>query len=645
MAIEKMKRLRLVAVKSERETLLRELMLLGCVQITEPAAFEKDSPEELIFSKETAGSSQSREEHEKLLAGLELLNKYAPAKTGLFTPKPEASLQSVMDESSLEENIKLAGRLADADDQIKRITAEESRVKGLIETLMPWAALDIPLDLSETKTCVVLPGAVPAAVDLKTLEAELAMGESESQVLKVSSDKDLHYLVLVAMKENQSAVLEIVRKLGFSPSSVSNMKGTARENITGLEKKLKELGTEKSDLTAQIVKASSSRDELKLCADRLLTKVVRAENAEKLLCTDSTINFEGWIPVREEKQLENVLSNFYCAWETSVPTQEDTPEVPVKLRNNALTSPFNMLTEMYSLPAYNGIDPNPFLLPFFSLFFGIIFADLGYGLIMFIGGMIYKHKAKPTGAMNQMAGLLTICGISTAVFGILSGSFFGDAITKIAEMYGLTVSIPVLIDPLNNPLQVLIGSLIFGFIHLITATAINGYMLIRDGQWKDALCDVGTLWLFFAGIALGALGITWYVAYAGMALIVLTQGRASPTIGGKLGGGLFALYGVASGWFGDVLSYCRLFALMLAGAVIGSVFNTLGTLTGNIFTFALLFLVGHALNFALSILGAFVHSLRLQYLEFFGKFYREGGKPYQPLAVKTNYFNIIEEDL
>jgi len=644
MAIEKMKRLRLVAVKSERETLLRELMLLGCVQITEPAAFEKDTLEALVFAKETAGSSESRVEYEKLLEGLELLNRYSPAKTGLFIPKPEASVQAVMDESSLEENIKLAGKLADTDNQIKRITAEESRVKGLIETLKPWVALDIPLDLTETKTCVVLPGTVPSAVYLKALEAELAMGEGESQILEVSADKDVHYLVLVAMKENQASVLEIVRKSGFSPSSVSNLKGTAHENITDLEKKLKDLGTEKKDLTAQIVKASSSRDELKLCSDRLLTKVERAENAERLLCTNSTINFEGWVPVREEKQLENVLSNFYCAWETSVPTQADTPDVPVKLRNNALTGPFNMLTEMYSLPAYNGIDPNPFLLPFFSLFFGIIFADLGYGLVMLISGMIYRRKAKPTGTMNQMAGLLIICGLTTAFFGILSGSFFGDAISKIAEMYGFTVSIPVLIDPLNNPLQVLIGSLIFGFIHLITATAINGYMLIRDGQWKDALCDVGSLWLFFAGIALGVLGITWYVAFAGATLIFLTQGRSSPSIGGKIGNGLFGLYSAVSGWFGDILSYSRLFALMLAGAVIGSVFNTLGTLTGNIITFALLFLVGHALNFALSILGAFVHSLRLQYLEFFGKFYREGGKPFLPLAIKTNYVNIIKED-
>ncbi|MBP8639587.1 MAG: V-type ATP synthase subunit I [Oscillospiraceae bacterium] len=644
MAIEKMKRLRLVAVKSERETLLRELMLLGCVHIKEPPAFEKDSEEALVFTKEMAGLNQCKAEHDELISGIELLNKYAPAKTGLFSAKSEISLQSIMDESSLGISLALAEKLMGMDDKIKRITAEESRLRGLVETLKPWESLDIPLELSETKNCAVLHGTVPATVDLKTLEAELAVNESESQILKISSDKDLHYIILIAMKENLASVLELVRKFGFSPSSVSNMKGTAKENIARLEVKLKELITEKEALTEQIVSSASVRNDMKLCADRLLTKSERAENSEKLLCTDSTINFEGWIPVREEKQLANVLSNFNCAWETFEPTQEDIPEVPVRLSNNALTGPFSMLTEMYSLPAYNGIDPNPFLMVFFSLFFGIIFADLGYGLIMLIAGMVYNAKVKPRGVQTRFSGILIICGITTSVFGVLSGSFFGDAIAKIASMYGHTVSLPALIDPLNNPLQVLIGSLALGFIHLFVATAINGYMLVRDGQWKDAVLDIGSLWLFLAGIALGALGITWYVAYAGTLMVVISQGRSSPTIGGKIGNGLFGLYSTASGWFGDILSYSRLFALMLAGAVIGSVFNTLGTLTGNIFTFAILFLLGHALNFGLSILGAFVHSLRLQYLEFFGKFYREGGKPFQPLAVKTNYFNIIEED-
>lgn len=644
MAIEKMKRLKLVTVRSEQEALLRELTLLGCVQITEPGELEQDSEEARFFSKEVTGLSQCRAEYDKLLTGLAILNVYAPTKTGMFTIKPEVTAQSVMDEASVTSNLIYAKKIVETDDHVKRLTAEESRVRGLIENLKPWKELDAPFEISETRTCFIMPGALPSTVDIKVLEDELYAINDESQLIKVSSDREQHYLLLIAMKESKAAVLEVVRKFGFSHASVANLKGTADENITSLTNELEDLKKQKADYTSQIENMVVFRDELKLSADRLLTKVGRAENAERLLYTDATVNFEGWVPVREEKQLGNVLSNFVCSWETSEPTEDDIPEVPVKLRNNSLSGPFNILTEMYSLPAYNGIDPNPFLMPFFSMFFGIIFADLGYGLIMIIGGLLYKLKVKPKGAQNNFAGLLIICGMTTAVFGILSGSFFGDAISKIAGMYGHTIVIPALIDPLNNPLQVLIGSLVLGFIHLITATAINGYMLIRDGQWKDAVLDVGSLWLFFAGIALGVLGITWYVAYAGAAMIFLTQGRSSPSIGGKIGNGLFGLYSAVSGWFGDILSYSRLFALMLAGAVIGSVFNTLGTLTGNIFTFALLFLAGHALNFALSILGAFVHSLRLQYLEFFGKFYREGGKPYQPLAIKTNYYNIIEED-
>lgn len=641
MAIEKMKKIRLVAVRSEREELLRELMRLGCVQITEPELNEDEQPS---LKKESAGLNDCKAQYEKLVSGIDLLNKYVPAKTGLFTPKPEVTMQSVMDESKLEKNTAIADELTSLDDSIRRITADESRVRGLTEALKPWENLDVPFDMSETRTCFVLPGVIPATSNLEELEDELEQEQSESKIFKVSSDRELHYVLLVAMKENQSAVLELVRRYGFSTSSVANMKGTAKENISELGKKLEAMKTEKQELTSKLESYAGSRDDLLLCADRLLTKMERAENEERLLYTDSTFNFEGWVPVKMEKPLANVLDNFHCAWESADPTPEETPDVPVKLNNNAVTGPFSMLTEMYSLPAYNGVDPNPFLSVFFPMFFGIMLADLGYGLLLFFGGLIYKMKVKPKGRQAWAPGLIMICGISTGLFGAVTGSFFGDAISKVAGMYGHTVTVPGLIDPLNDPLQVLIGALILGFIQLIVGTAINGYMLIREGKWLDAVFDTGSLWVLFAGIALGALGITWYVAYVGLAMIVLTQGRESTTIGGKIGGGLFSLYNIASGWFGDVLSYCRLMALMLAGAVIASVFNTLGTLAGNIFVFIILFLIGHALNLGLNIIGSFVHSLRLQYLEFFGKFYREGGKPYQPLAVKTNYFNIIEED-
>lgn len=644
MAIEKMKRLRLVAVKSERERLLDELMLLGCVHISEPGDPLPGSPEEALLSKEASGLFERKAEYEKLIAGLEVLNKYAFAKSGLFVLKPEVSVQSVMDGSSLEESLALSCALLEAEEKIKRLSAEESRLKGLIETLKPWEMLDIPFDRTETKSCFVAYGLIPAAVSLSEVETALYSETDSSQLFLVGADRNAHYLVLIAMKQDRQQVLELLRRFGFAPSSAASMTGTARENIKAFEKKLAELADGKEALSKQISAAAAHRDDMKLCADRLLTQIERADNAERLLCSEATVSLEGWIPANREKQLGAVLGNFSCAWETAEPVEADMPEVPIKLRNNGLTAPFSMLTEMYNLPAYNGIDPNPFLSVFFPMFFGIMMADLGYGIIIFLGGLFIKLKTRPKGSAANMPGLLMVCGFSTALFGTLSGSFFGDSIAKVSSMYGSTVSVPALIDPLNDPLQVLIAALAIGFFQLIVGTAVNGYMLIRDGHWFDALCDVGSLWLLFAGIALGAMGITWYAAYAGLAAVVLTQGRSSPSIGGKLGGGLFALYNIASGWFGDVLSYCRLMALMLAGAVIASVFNTLGTLTGNIVGFTLLFLVGHALNLALNVIGAFVHSLRLQYLEFFGKFYKEGGIPFRPLAIKTNYFNIIEED-
>ncbi|MEF9970927.1 MAG: V-type ATP synthase subunit I [Oscillospiraceae bacterium] len=645
MAIVKMKRLKLVAVKSQRDTLLHELMLLGCVQISEPGEQANEGELQGFLKKETAGLSERRAAFEQINWGLQVLGKYAPAKSGLFTPKPGVERRVILDSSAIGENLALAKKIDQTDDQIKRIIVEESRVRGLIETLEPWAPMDVPFELSETKTCFVTQGTVPASVSVSELEAALFEVAPESRIFPVSRDSTLHYLLLVGMKENQQEFMETVRKFGFSPSSLSNMSGTAAANIADCKNRLASLDAEKKALSSEIIAAAASRNELQLCSDRLLTIVEQADNAERLLYSSSTINFEGWIPAEEEASLAPLLSKFDCAWEISEPSEADIPDVPIKLKGNFLTTPFTMLTEMYSLPAYNGIDPNPLIMPFFSMFFGIMFADMGYGLMILLAGLVFKFKAKPTGTRGYFAGLMIICGISSALFGLLSGSFFGDCITQIASMYGKTAALPALINPLTDPMTVLIASLILGFIQLMFGTFVNAYMQIRDGHPLDAVLDAGPVVLLFVGIGVGAMGVTWYVALAGVLSIVFTSGRASPSIGGKLGGGIYGLYNVVSGWFGDVLSYCRLMALMLSGAVIASVFNTLGALTGNLFGFILLFLVGHALNFALSIIGTFVHALRLQYLEFFGKFYIEGGKPYTPLAIKTNYVNIIKEDL
>jgi V/A-type H+-transporting ATPase subunit I len=282
------------------------------------------------------------------------------------------------------------------------------------------------------------------------------------------------------------------------------------------------------------------------------------------------------------------------------------------------------------------------MFPFFTVFFGIMFADMGYGLLLLAIWALGTFKLKPKGALSYMVGLCGICGVTTFLFGALTGGFFGDAIPVVAGMFGGQVTMPALFSPLEDPMLVLIGALVLGVVHILTGMAIKGYMLIRDGHWKDAVMDIGSWWLLFLGIALGALGITWWVCIAGVAALILTQGRDKPTLIGKLVGGIASLYDITS-YLGDILSYSRLMALMLAGGVIASIMNTLGAFTGNILLFIPIFLVGHALNIGLNVLGCYVHTSRLMYLEYFGKFYKDGGRPFRPLQFETKYVDIQEE--
>ena len=331
MATEKMKRLKLIAVKSEREDLFRELMILGCVQISEQEKETLNSEKAGSFFRESAGLCECRTEHEMLLQGLELLNKYCPSKSGLFRRKPRVSKQTLFDEASIRDSLEISNKIRTANEQIEGIRAEEGIIKGLLETIKPWSSLDIPFGLVETETCFLVPGSVPASVKLTAVEKDLNSEVPESQIIKIISDREAHYIILVAMKENRQQVLELLQKYGFEPLVVGSMKGTAGENIMELRKRLAVLSSEKKELTAALCAMSASENELKLCADRLLTKAEKAENEERLFCTEFTINFEGWIPASEEKALVSVLSGFDCAWETTEPAKDETAIVPFKL--------------------------------------------------------------------------------------------------------------------------------------------------------------------------------------------------------------------------------------------------------------------------------------------------------------------------
>ena len=660
-----MKKLRLIAVRSQQEEILRELMLLGCVQINEP----EELPESLVDKLKRNDSGelfQDRQKLQKLQSALEVLDEYAKAKKGLLTPAPEVELSQLLDESVLPADLEKAEVLLALNAKINTLNAEESRTIAAREALMPWESLTLPLDKLSTKNCSVVFGTLPTQMGMDTIKQAMNEVAPESELIEVSADKSLRFCLVVAMKDQMEEAVTALRQYGWSNVNINNYVGTAKENIAALSNRITAINEERNATIAEIASHREERFDIELGIDTLSNRIFNEENAGRLLNTDSSFTFTGWVTKPNEKELADVLAKYDCAWETCDPEKEEYPNVPVKLKNNKFTSPFNMVTEMYSLPKYGSVDPNPFIAPFFALFFGIMYGDMAYGLILLIAGLLLTFKAKPKGGMKHMAGLLIIGGTSTSIVGFFTSGFFGDLIPTIGKWFGQswifpfhmgTVNIGGLVElefPFdlivgNNPLYLLVFAICLGVIHLAVGVGIGMYLKIKDGEWADALLNDLCWWVMFVGIGLMVLGKGMIVLYIGIAMMVIGVFITNKGIG-KITGLFGAIYNGATGYLGDFLSYSRLMALMLAGAVIASVFNQLGslgntngpTVIGTIM-FILVFCIGHALNFALNLIGCFVHTLRLQFLEFFGKWYRDGGKKFRPLEVQSKYVNVKED--
>lgn len=649
MAIEKMKKLRLMAVRGQKEELLRELLLLGCVEVSEPESDALEPEVRDCLSKEGSELLRYRGEHSRLVQAVELLGKYAPAKKPLLSAKPETDSDTILDDSTLPQMLETADEIIGRDERIRRITAEESRMRGQIESLSPWLELDYPLACPGTEKCSVVLGGIPAAIDIGSAEAALNDAVEEAALVRVDSDKDQHYLALIALKEELPAALDSLREFGFAIASFSGMDGTAKECTERLNGELKRLAGEKEAAAKEIWDQRVHREELELSADRLNAKIACAEAEDRMYGMDSTIVLQGWALAKKVPELEKCLEKYDCAWELSDPDPEEYPDVPVKLTNNKITNGLNMVTNMYSLPAYDGVDPNPLMAPFFILFYGLMMADMGYGLLMIIAAVVAMKKIKPRAGTLSFCQLLLWGGISTFVMGFLTGGFFGDALAQIGKILGKPDGwgeLWCLFNPMNDSMMVLIGAMVLGLIHLNTGMVISVVEKVKKGDAESAIWEEGSLWVILIGIIFMVLDIG---SIAGVPLVLvlgclmLFYGGSREAKGfGKVTSVFSTLYNTLTGWFGDILSYSRIMALMLAGSVIATVFNTIGGIANNLVLFIIVFIIGHALNFALNLLGCYVHDLRLQCLEYFGKFYKDGGKAFDPLAINTKYYDITE---
>lgn len=634
-----MKHLRLLGMESEREALLKAMQDMECVEIS-----SIDGSEEALksgFAKPDDKALMSAQEASRAYrTALASLDRFAPEKKGMFRKRQGVSRAAFFSAES-EENARTAAETINKDTRrLGEIESERTKNEALRATLAPWLTVDAPLGGADGALAVFFGTAGLNVTD----DALKALADSLDRLLtwqQASSDRSLRYLLVMCHGSVKERALSALRDLGFSTVSFRGMTGTAKENDKALAENLAALEKERQEIEQRIAGLGGKREVLLEASDRAAIALRREEAKSRLVGTDKVFLLEGWLPADRCAEIEKTLRPFTCAIETREPTEDEYPQVPVQLKNNKLTRPLNMVTEMYSLPAYGTLDPNPLMAPFFILFYGIMMADMGYGLLMMIASVIISKKYRPKGTSGELFSLLGLCGISTFIMGALTGGFFGDFLTQLVAIVspGTVFALPKLFDPLDDLTMILIGSMALGMVQIVTGMAISLIEKCKRKKFLDAFFEEITWWIVFIGIALLALGKGAAVLYVGCALVLLgpiVQGKGW----GRLTGVFGSLYNHVTGYFGDILSYTRLMALMLAGSVIAQVFNMLAAMPGNVIAFIIISMLGNAMNFGLNLLGCYVHDLRLQCLEFFNKFYVDGGKPFRPMTLDTEYVDL-----
>lgn len=643
MAIVRMKHLRLIASDSVHEELLRDMSKLGCVEISASQVQEDASG---ILKRGESSAGELKTELSQVQGALEILSKYAKHKRGLFPSRHQVTQDELFDKEFLSQTLKLAELICELDRKLSSGFTEEGRLIAQRDALSPWKALDVALDTPSGASHSVVFATIPSVFSFESA-CDAAKSAAESAELFLScSDREQHYFLMLCHADDLNAVNDALRPFGFSRVQFKDLSGTATQNIANLDAQISSIACERESLRKEIESHGSKIPDLEKMIDALNILLRRELSKEKLMTTEKTVMLDGWFPEREGEPVKALLDMYQCAYEIRDPLDEEEP--PVLTYSSRLTAPFGIITNMYSPPAYRGIDPNPFMAPFFAVFFGIMLSDAAYGLILLLASAVVLLKFKPRGGMQQAMILVAICGVSTTVWGLLFGGFFGDAIASVYKLITgetFTVDLALWFNPLNDPMKMLVFSFILGGIHIFAGMAVQAYMLIRDGHFWDAVFDIGFWWMVLAGLVFLLLGMTvlgGVLAGSGALGLLLTQGRHEKKLMKKITAGLSSLYDITS-YLGDILSYSRLLALSLATAVVASVMNTMGVMTGPI-GFVIVFLIGHTFNIAINLIGSYVHTARLQYVEFFGKFYQSGGSLFDPLDTQTKYVDIIKEE-
>lgn len=539
------------------------------------------------------------------------------------------------------------------------LTKNLSEERKICENLKPWKALDIVMASKRTMHSRIYIGSFNKNLTSEKISELISSVNSELDdvaVEVISSSKLLTCAVIVCYEASAKALEEVFNDIGFilndnhQPAMASAIIEEKEKSVSAIENKLQETKNRFAPYAAYY-------DDIRFLYDFVTTQIDKYKAVEMAASSDKAFFVTGYTPERDVEELRFTIENKYNGYlEVTQPDYENT-EVPVLLENGAFASGVESITEMYSPVSNNDIDPNPVMSFFYYAFFGLMLSDAGYGILMVLFSIFAEKKLKASGNFKKTVNMAFYSGISAIIFGALFGSWFGDLIPTVCTHFLGFEEAPNLalwIDPVTNSIKLLVYCLGFGIIHLFAGLLLNAYKLYKNKKYFAAIFDTIPTMLFVSGFAVFGSAFLIEVPVTikeignklllvGAVLIVLTSGRSAKNIIGKFGGGLYGLYNVASGYLGDILSYSRLLALGLVTGVIASSINLMATMPGNPLLFVIIFIVGHTINIAINLIGTYVHTNRLQYVEFFSKFYEGEGTVFTPFKFNTKHI-IIKED-
>ncbi len=673
MAVKQMQKISICALKKNRKAILEKVQSLGVIQVEQIIGDDEEGFEKMDTLSARTGFEKQAQMADQALA---VLDTYAPEKTSMFS---SLAGKKLVDRKTFDEDVAAkeavmeeAALLAADNRKISEYHADIQKLQNQIDALTPWLSLDVPMNYDGTAATSMLLGTMPPGTtedDIYVLAAAQDPALDEFDVEIISSDKDAVYLTVLCLKSQAAQLEEVLRAAGFArPSQIvgkipAQEKADREADVAKLEKRIE-------DTEEEIKNLAGKREELEVVGDYFRIRADKYETLGTLPQSERTFILSGYIPTDAVPVIQKEIGEKYdCVIDVEdVPEEE---EAPVILKNNSFSSAWEGIVASYGLPKKHEIDPTTIMSFFYVFFFGMMLSDAGYGLLITVACFAaLKIWPRMSESMHQTLKMFMFCGISTIFWGLMFGGFFGDVVEVISEtFFHTTVKFPVLwFEPLNDPMRLLVYCMAFGLIHLFIGLGIKGYMELKQHQVLDFFCDVVLWYCFLIGLILmllptdifasilqrkltfpGWLNVLAIVlAVFGCVGLLFMSGRSHKNPAIRLCYGAYDIYNI-TGWLSDVLSYSRLLALGLATGVIASVVNQMGSMFGagivGAIGFIIVFLIGHALNLAINMLGAYVHTNRLQYVEFFQKFYEGGGEPFEPFETNTKYVDIKEETL